>query len=310
MTDQDRDLRARTIRVLRVVFVLAVLAALVVVGARNAHQLGQVHLKPRPAFLVACAPLTVVAGSLLPLAWRRLLRAIGCVVPLLPAIRVWYLGQASRYVPGGVAAVASRTLLAAREGVPRTLGAASVLVETAMLAAWATLAAGAFLPSSTLATGWRLVLAAAATAGLGLLPWALRLARRVVPRLTALVPDGLATDALYGSSLAYGASTAIKSIAFVLFAAAWLPVRAHDVWLLIGALQAAGVIGLIGITPAGLGVREGVLATLLRHRFTLGSAATVAVAWRAWEFAFELGWLALAGAIGRLRPRGAAVDQG
>jgi uncharacterized membrane protein YbhN (UPF0104 family) len=47
------------------------------------------------------------------------------------------------------------------------------------------------------------------------------------------------------------------------------------------------------VTPAGLGVREGAMIGLLSHRFTTTDAAALAVAWRAWEFGFELAWLGL-----------------
>ena len=77
------------------------------------------------------------------------------------------------------------------------------------------------------------------------------------------------------------------------FATALLPVRAGDVALLIGAVNAAAVGGMIGVTPAGIGVREGILAALLRHRFGLGDAAAVAIALRVWDLLFELTWLAI-----------------
>jgi uncharacterized membrane protein YbhN (UPF0104 family) len=51
---------------------------------------------------------------------------------------------------------------------------------------------------------------------------------------------------------------------------------------------------MVGITPAGLGVREGVIAGLLAARFGAGNAAAFAVAFRAWDFAFELVWIAIA----------------
>jgi hypothetical protein len=85
----------------------------------------------------------------------------------------------------------------------------------------------------------------------------------------------------------------VTSAAFVAFSAAVLPARGGDVWLLAGALNAAAVLGTVGITPAGLGVREGILAALLQHRFGLGDAAALAVAARVWDVAFELLWLAL-----------------
>jgi uncharacterized membrane protein YbhN (UPF0104 family) len=69
---------------------------------------------------------------------------------------------------------------------------------------------------------------------------------------------------------------------------------ARDLFLVIGAVNLGAVLGMIGITPAGLGVREGVITVLLAHRFGTGNAAAIAVAMRAWDFAFELVWIGIA----------------
>jgi uncharacterized membrane protein YbhN (UPF0104 family) len=104
---------------------------------------------------------------------------------------------------------------------------------------------------------------------------------------------GWDTRGLYRAELAFLLNSAVTSAAFVLFAAAVLPVRAGDVWLLVGAVNAAATLGTLGITPAGLGVREGILAALLADRFGLGSGAALAVAARVWDTAVELAWLGL-----------------
>jgi len=56
---------------------------------------------------------------------------------------------------------------------------------------------------------------------------------------------------------------------------------------------------MIGVTPAGLGVREGVMAAILANRFGLGDAAAFALFTRAWEFGFEMVFLAVASWWGR-----------
>ena len=48
---------------------------------------------------------------------------------------------------------------------------------------------------------------------------------------------------------------------------------------------------MVRITPAGIGVREGVIAAILADRFALTDAAALAVVVRAWDFTFELGFL-------------------
>ena len=295
--------RRRTlVRALRVGFVAFVAVVFVRVAVHNADQLRDVSLHPEPLWLLAAAPCTFLGGLLLPLAWRRLLGAYGATLDRVTAIRVWCLAQTSRYIPTGLAAVASRVVLAAREGVSRSLGAASMLVEIAIVVGWGAVATGVFLPSSLLATPLRILIAGGAFVGLLALPWVLHHGGSLVARrLPALSPESLRVTGLYESIGVYLANAVVKSLGFVFFAAALLPVKWADVPLLIGAVNGAAIAGMIGVTPAGIGVREGVLAALLRHRFGLGDAAAVAVALRVWDLAFELIWLALVGAATRRR---------
>ena len=72
-----------------------------------------------------------------------------------------------------------------------------------------------------------------------------------------------------------------------------------DVTLIIGAAYAGVAAGMVGITPAGLGVREGVMTAILAHRFGLSDAAAFALVSRAWEFAFEMVFLMVASWWGR-----------
>tara|TARA_B100000674_G_scaffold216319_1_gene177405 strand:- start:120 stop:347 length:228 start_codon:yes stop_codon:yes gene_type:complete len=58
---------------------------------------------------------------------------------------------------------------------------------------------------------------------------------------------------------------------------------------------------MIGVTPAGLGVREGVMAAILASHFGLVDAAAFALLSRAWEFSFEMLFLAAATWWGRQR---------
>ena len=62
------------------------------------------------------------------------------------------------------------------------------------------------------------------------------------------------------------------------------------------------VAGMVGVTPAGLGVREGVMAAILVDRFGLADAAAFALLSRAWEFSFEMVFLGAASWWGRRRP--------
>jgi uncharacterized membrane protein YbhN (UPF0104 family) len=121
--------------------------------------------------------------------------------------------------------------------------------------------------------------------------------------LDALASTPCNRPVMYRAIGVYGGSILSKSVCFVLFASALVSTRAGDGWLLGGAVQGAAVIGLIGLTPAGLGVREASMIAILSPRFGTGDAAALAVAWRAWEFSFELAWLGFGTVV---RPRAGA----
>lgn len=282
---------------------LGAVAILVYVGTRNAKDLTHVHLRLQAWWLPAAVPAYAAASLLLALGWRQQLAAFGDRLPVPVAVRIWWRAQLARYIPSGLAAFASREVLARDAGVPNMLGAASLAVELATVVGWGCLLAAVGLPSSVLASPLRAGLGVAAAAGLLTLPLLyprLASAGRRLPALDTLARTPGRRPALYGAIGVYGGSVLAKSVAFALFATAILSVRGSDAWLLGGAVQAAAVIGILGVTPAGLGVREGAMIGLLGHRFGAAEAAALAVAWRAWEFGFELAWLGL-GTV--LRPR-------
>lgn len=285
--------RPLLVKIARTAVAVAAAVVLVWIGRRNASDLGRVHLRLRIWWLAASLP-PYAAGSLcLAVGWRTQLDAFGHRLPIRLAVRLWWRAQLARYVPTGLAAFASRAALARQEGVPARLGASSLGVELGTLIAWGSLAAAIGLPSSLLSTVLRVALGVAAIAALVAVPL-------VAPRV---VGQDAGTPKLYESVLWYGLSVALKSVAFVAFTAALVTVHVRDAWLLSGAVQGASVIGIIGITPAGIGIRETAMVGMLGHRMSTADAAAVAVAWRAFEFAFELGWLGV-GSLVRRHPVG------
>ncbi|MCU1352888.1 MAG: hypothetical protein JWM05_2097 [Acidimicrobiales bacterium] len=285
--------RRRLFLVARVVFGVAIIAVLVLAATRSADDLRKVDFELSPGWLLAAAPFTFAGGILLPLAWRQTLGAYGVELPRAKAVRVWCLSQASRFIPGNVALVASRVLLSSREGVPRSLAAGSLALEGGMIVVWGGFFAS-WLPSSIIPWPLRLLMAGGALTVLVGLPVLLRVSGRVLSsRFPALAPESLRPRRLYEAVGLYGLNNLVRACGFVLVAAALHTIDPRDVWLIIAAVNLGALVGMIGITPAGLGVREVSIAALLVHRFE-GNAAAFAVAFRAWDFAFELVWLGLA----------------
>ncbi|MBK9180821.1 MAG: flippase-like domain-containing protein [Acidimicrobiales bacterium] len=294
--------RRRWIRVGQWVFVAALIAVLARLAVQNWGQLRDVELHWRPGWLVPAAIATAIASVVLPLAWRHLLIGYGVRLGRRAALRIWWVSQAARYFPTGLAAAASRVVLSAREGVPRSLAAASFALETALVVGWALLVFA--LASAALGPPWlRVLVLVAGVLGLAFLPWLLRLLGRLLPRFPSLAPGEVRTREVYEAAGLFGVNTLFRAARFVFLAAALVPVSWSDVPLLIGAAYAGVVAGMIGVTPAGLGVREGVITALLARTYPLGDAAAVAVALRAWDFAFEVLFLGLASLADRRRRR-------
>jgi len=297
---------------LRLALVAGVAVVVVRVGADNVSSLRHIHLRVRPVWFALAAPASVAGGLLLPVGWRSLLAAYGSALPLGRALRVWWLAQISRYVPTGAAALATRVVLAGREGVPRFLAGWSLPVEVGVIVAWGSVLTGALLPSSVLAAWARALVAAGGVLILVALPAGLRIAAALVPRLPAPLRGPEGTVPTYRAAAWYGLNSVVRSGAFVALAAALLPVHLGDVGPLVGAFNAAAVAGLVSIAPGGLGVREGVLALTLSSRYGFGNAAALSVALRLWDLLVDLAWVGIGLLASRRAPAsssaGAAAD--
>lgn len=280
--------RRRLLLVGRVVFFVVIVVALVLAARAHADELRDVDLDVRPAWLALAAPFTLLGGVLLPLAWRHSLGAYGVVLPRATAVRIWSVSQASRFVPGNVALVASRVLLSAKHGVAKPLAAGSLALEVGLIVVWGGFFAS-WLPSTWLVGPLRLLLAAGTLGALIGLPLVLRPVGRRWPTFARLQ-----VAHLYEAVALYGLNNLVRATGSLLVAAALDDLRWGDAFLVIGAVNLAAVVGMLGVTPAGLGVREGVITVLLAPRFGAGNAAAMAVAFRAWEFLFELVWLGVA----------------
>ena len=298
---------------------LATAAMIVWLAVRYWDDLRQIDLQVDAVGLVAAVVVSMTATWCLALGWRELIGGYGTPLAHGPALRIWMLSQATRYLPTGLVPVVARAGLAAPLGVNRAAAGASVIVETATLVGWSAVFAALWASADWLGTagGWfaRLVIGVAAAAGLLTLPWTLAGAggwwRRVeglMQRATVLgwlservPPDALSAErpAVWRAVFVYGLAVAQRLMAAALLAAALLAAGVDDIWLIAGATAAGIVVGMVGITPAGLGVREVVVAALLAERFGVGDAAAFAIAVRVLEFAHELVLLPLATAAGR-----------
>jgi uncharacterized membrane protein YbhN (UPF0104 family) len=299
--------RDRLLKVGRAVFAVALIGLLALAAADNVDKLRHVTFQLQPGWALAAAPFTFLGGLALPLAWRHVLFAYGVALDRATAVRVWCVSQASRYIPTGVALVASRLVLSSQVGVPRSLAGASLALELGLILVWGAFYV-AWLPSYWLPAPLRLLLALGAIGVLVALPWLLRVVGRFLPRFPAIAPSALRIRHLYEAIGLYGMNDLVRCIGITLVTASLHTIDPSDLFRVTAAVNLGFIVGMVGITPAGLGVREGVVAALLAPRFGLGTAAALSVAYRAWDFVFELIWHAVAVTWERRSRRNAAVE--
>lgn len=276
------------------------------------------------AFAPAVAPLAVSCALLLAMylahafLWRRILADLDVGRPdARTTLRIHFVSGLGRYIPGKLWQLTSLAVLAREAGLPAAPAAAASLIGhfaflvtgllllAAMLPGWgsgwpAVLGAGGLLAAA--AAVWMLVatpLGHGARARLrellgerfgGRLDTMLVLADRIRPRPALFWLAG------------YGVTWILLGMAFTIFSSAFVPAAAAAPRLVAGALAASYLAGYVALVPAGIGVREGALATLLAAvpAIPAAGAIVIAVASRLWFTAIEV---LPAVAFGAIRPR-------
>jgi len=274
--------------------VAATAAVLVNLTIRHSNELSNFSFDMAPYWLVPALLATSVANLLLPLGWRCLLHAYGYAIKKNSAIKLWCFAQTGRYLPTGLIAVASRISLALKFSIPKSVTAASIAVETLFLIGWAAVVCAIFIPSTFLPLAFKCLLGLAALSGLLLLPLLMSGVGAKLTKTNPLKGDASTRRHIYQAGTLFGASVLIRTLGIVSLAFAFLDIQSSDINLLVGASYAGILAGMIGITPAGIGVREGVITTILATQMGIGDATAFAVLSRAWEFGAEMLFLGAA----------------
>jgi uncharacterized membrane protein YbhN (UPF0104 family) len=242
-------------------------------------------------FVLATVVLALSYGLVAWLWGLALHRAAGTRVAA--GAKIWFLANLARYVPGNVWSYVGAVELARREGVARRT-TLSVMALTQVLSVGVALLAGLpVLLAERARLGRPALLGAvvvAAGAGLAALfrRQLLVLARRRLPGFDpADLTPSAATVVLLVSG--YAVYWAVTGLAFAALVASLYPLAASDVPLVVAAYAAAYAAGFLALlTPAGLGVREGVLVVALAPVLPAGPALVVALLSRVWMMLVEL----------------------
>jgi uncharacterized membrane protein YbhN (UPF0104 family) len=254
--------------------------------------------------VIASGIATVLAVGTTVLSWRSLLAGLGARLPLRAAVRIFFVGQIGKYIPGSVWPVLAQMELSRDYGVSRPKAASASLVVLALAVPSGGLAAAVTLPfvsAKALASYWWALAVVPLFAVVltppvlsRLLALAFRLLRRPpLDEPLTLRPIMAGAGWLLLSFLWYGLAT-------------WLLLRDLDpdvsgarlVLLSVGAYALAWTAGfLVLVLPAGAGVREAVLVLALAPAIASGPATLVALVARLLATVADLVWAAVGVAL-------------
>ncbi|MBT9255942.1 flippase-like domain-containing protein [Phycicoccus sp. MAQZ13P-2] len=278
--------RARVLVVVRYGLLVLVLAAVVWALAGSWDEVSRELGRMSPPAVVLALVLTLGAPLCTLVGWRILLADLGTRLPLAPAASVFFVGQLGKYVPGSVWTVLAQAEMGTKLGVPRRRMAVTGLLSIGLAILCGSLLGVVALPrllarGSSPVTAW--VVVAAVVVG-AVLFW---------PRLlNAMVALGLRVLRREPLDHELGGRAVLATAAW--FTGAWVS-AGLGVAVLVRSLQPAAsltdlaVAGVCGfalasaagqlsvLVPAGVGVRDGVLALLLVTFMPLSAATAVVV---------------------------------
>lgn len=247
---------------------------------------------------VAALMLSVLSRPINALGWRKILQGFGYNISRGAAVRIWVLGEACRWLPGGVWHFGSRTVQTVAVGIPVLVAVASLALEllltviaSLLLAAVGLVLFGSeflgrqsgssFHGASVLAM---VMVGAAIFGGLTLLAsryfFPKRLAR-IREKIVALKHVRLDWLTAIRCSVFYTLLMLLNGWAFYLTARAISPDMSLPFLAAVAINGVAWFIGLIAVmAPAGIGVRDGVLALQLSVWMPAGEAVMISLLWR------------------------------
>lgn len=234
------------------------------------------------------------------LRWSLTLRAMNVQVEWWTSIRIWFLSQAGRYLPGGVWSYVGRFYLGRTEMAQETV-IASMILETGLRVISELLVFLFSLPFWVRIDfiGAKVILLPLGGIGLGLFLLQPPLLEKF-SRLKTLQKIGLRPLDLSGlryrtmlTLLAYYILTVLMvGGAFYLLVATFCPISIRLLPALTGSFAISMVIGfLVPFVPGGWGVREGILAFLLSRMMPSSVAIVISIVARIWLSLGEMVWI-------------------
>jgi len=279
------------------------LSWLILQGWENVRQYSW-HIQPQ--LLALAFPAVLAYWFLNAACWNMALKVLGGELSLPRAIRIYFLSNLARYLPGGGLHALGRAYLGEREKVSAEIVSTSMVMEIALALTSAILVALLSLPLVLSHFGPKALVVGGGLALLGfgaLHPRALNFQVGLFARL-------LRRKSRIQLVVRYSSTLAILAVYFV----AWLAASFALFVLLnslqpiplsllpaIGSLYAVSyVFGLLTpLAPAGLGAREGLFIVLVGQLLPMPVVTVAALLFRVWLTLAGLVWVAVAASYSR-----------
>jgi hypothetical protein len=285
-------------------FLAAALVLLVLAVRHEWHSVSTAAKKLSIAAIIESFVFGMLGLGTTAFAWRALLAGFGAHLHVRSALRVYFIGQLGKYVPGSVWPVVAQMEMSRDLGVGRTQAGGASLVALALAAPTAVLAAALTLPfvsASALSHYWPVLLVLPFAAALLHPPWLnrmlnfmLRVARRgELPQPVKRVPLLIAVGWLMFAWVAFGVST--WALAHELGATGSV---GRQLLVSIGGFSLAWAAGfLVVFVPAGAGIREAALVLTLSPILPHGPATLVALISRLVFTGGDVLWASIGGLL-------------
>jgi uncharacterized membrane protein YbhN (UPF0104 family) len=238
---------------------------------RDWHQIpwNEIHLNP-PLLALAFGIMFFVWTPLYGLTWKVLLSALGERISLLNSMSVLAVSQMGKYIPGKLWYTVGRMYLARRHGVNEAKTAVSALMETGFSLLGAVVLFGVavlFLPKSTVPAKTYLAFGLVPFCIIAIYPPVLNRITRIALRLfrQPSFDIGIPFGRLLGILALYVAMWVVQGVGCYVLIRAFYPLPVAKLPMIVGGFALSWILGFVVlISPAGLGVREGVFTFALR----------------------------------------------
>lgn len=242
--------------------------------AKSFSQIGTCRLEVSYWRVIASFGVLGVLFLIYGLMWKYILSRFGYRLTFSRSMRIWFLSQAGRYIPGKVWFALGRIYLCERSGIPRGVAAVAIAYELSLVLASALVVFGIasvcvpVVGFMSYAMGTALIVVILLVSHPGVLRWIIRRFSKISADFNVKYTDTLKIFVIYILCwVVYGIGFYLVSTAFR------IPARLPDFKVttslealiaMIGINSVSWAGGLLSvITPAGLGVREGISGMLL-----------------------------------------------